>query len=80
MRMASAISARLQCVALGGLSCTVFAIKRGSIRLVEAVGGDEDAIQQAFEAARRAIIRCEGDGYPDDLEAGEQTLSFSFNP
>lgn len=54
--------------------------KRGSIRLVEAVGGDEDAIQQSFEVARRAIIRCEGDGYPDDLEAGEQTLSFSFNP
>lgn len=51
-----------------------------SIRLVEAVGGDESAIQQAFEAARRAIIRCGVDGYPDELEAGEQTLSFSVMP
>lgn len=52
---------------------------RGSISY-EAAGGDEDAIKQAFEAARRAILRCEGDGYPDELEVGEQTLSFSLNP
>lgn len=51
-----------------------------SISLVEAVGGEESAIQQAFEAARRAIMRCEGNGYPEALEAGEQTLSFSVMP
>jgi hypothetical protein len=51
-----------------------------SISLVEARGGDERAIQQAFEVARRAILRCGVDGYPHDLEASEQTLSFSFTP
>lgn len=38
--------------------------EQGTIRLISASGGDERAIAQSFEAAQRAIIRCEGDGYP----------------
>lgn len=38
--------------------------ERGSIRLIDASGGNEALTEQAFDAARRAIIRCEGDGYP----------------
>ncbi len=39
--------------------------EQGSIRLISATGGDDQAAAQAFETARRAIIRCEADGYPD---------------
>lgn len=49
----------------------------GSIRLITASGGDERAIAQSFEAARRAIIRCEGDGYPTPPnQTGEVRLLF----
>ena len=35
-----------------------------SIRLIAGSGAPDAAITQAFEAARRAIIRCTGNGYP----------------
>lgn len=53
---------------------------QGSIKLVEAAGGDEATTQQAFDAARRAIIRCEGDGYPNALSAGEYEFNFPLAP
>ncbi len=33
-----------------------------SMRMIESFGGDENAARQAFETARRAIIRCGVDG------------------
>ena len=35
-----------------------------SLRMIEASGGDTAATQTAFQAARRAILRCQGDGFP----------------
>ncbi|TVS03906.1 MAG: hypothetical protein EA407_05715 [Rhodobacteraceae bacterium] len=56
--------------------------EQGSIRIVSASGGSEPAVQQAFDAARRAIIRCEGDGYglpPEKYEAWRD-IEITFNP
>lgn len=37
----------------------------GDVELVAAEGGDDErAIMPAFEAARRAILRCQGEGFP----------------
>ena len=41
----------------------------GSIRLTDAEGGSDAAVERAFDAARRAIIRCGQDGY--DLPRGK---------
>lgn len=40
-----------------------------SIRQVSALGGSGDAVRQAYEAARRAIIRCGARGF--DLPANK---------
>ena len=44
----------------------------GSIRMVDATGGDDAAIRTAFEAGRRAILRCQNQGYPLPPEKYEQ--------
>ncbi len=56
--------------------------EQGSIRMVSASGGSETAVQQAFEAARRAIIRCEGDGYglPPEKYDAWRDIEITFNP
>lgn len=57
--------------------------EQGSIRMVGSTGGSETAIQQAFEAARRAIIRCEGpDGYglPPEKYDAWRDIEITFNP
>lgn len=56
--------------------------EQGSIRIVSASGGTETARQQAFDAARRAIIRCEGDGYglPRDKYDAWRDIEITFNP
>lgn len=36
----------------------------GSVRMLDATGGNDVAIRTAFEAASRAIRRCQGQGYP----------------
>ena len=56
--------------------------EQGTIRIVSASGGTETAIQQAFDAARRAIIRCEGDGYglPADKYDAWRDIEITFNP
>ncbi len=54
----------------------------GSIRLIEASGGDDTSTRQAFEAGRRAIIRCTKDGYPLPAEKYGQwrELEVVFDP
>jgi len=72
-----------QVTATVGFSLTPEArLERGSIRLISASGGSDTAVQQAFDAARRAIIRCEGDGYglpPEKFDAWRD-VTITFNP
>ncbi|MEO0665673.1 MAG: energy transducer TonB, partial [Pseudomonadota bacterium] len=53
-----------------------------SIRLVSSSGGSAQAAQQAFEAGRRAIIRCGVDGFDLPPEKYEQwkEIEITFNP
>lgn len=53
-----------------------------SIRLVSSSGGSDAAARQAFEAARRAIIRCGARGFPLPVEkyAEWQDIEMTFNP
>ncbi|MBB93572.1 MAG: energy transducer TonB [Rhodobacteraceae bacterium] len=53
-----------------------------SIRLVSWSGGADSAAQQAFDAARRAIIRCGQQGYPLPADKYEQwrDIEMTFNP
>ena len=53
-----------------------------SIRQVSATGGSGDAVRQAYEAARRAIIRCGARGYDLPAEKFDQwrEIEMVFNP
>ncbi|KUJ80429.1 energy transducer TonB [Ruegeria marisrubri] len=53
-----------------------------SIRMVDSSGGSSGAAQQAFGAARRAIIRCGAKGYnlPADKYGQWQNIEMTFNP
>ncbi|WP_415921240.1 energy transducer TonB [Tateyamaria sp. SN6-1] len=53
-----------------------------SIRLLSSSGGSQSAANQAFEAARRAIIRCTRDGYalPAEKYGQWQEIEMTFNP
>ncbi len=55
-----------------------------SVRLIASQGGDDRAVQQAFEAGRRAILnpRCSRDGFPLPPEKYEQwrEVEIDFNP
>lgn len=54
----------------------------GSIQLAGSSGGSDGAARQAFEAARRAIIRCGAKGYqlPSDKYGQWQNIEMTFNP
>lgn len=54
----------------------------GSIRMVSFSGGSEAAARQAFEAARRAIIRCGARGFalPVEKYAEWRDIEMTFNP
>ncbi|PTV93871.1 cell division and transport-associated protein TolA [Rhodobacter aestuarii] len=54
----------------------------GSIRMVGYEGGSEAAANQAYEAARRAIIRCGSDGFPLPAEkyGWWQQIEIVFDP
>ena len=54
----------------------------GSLRLISYEGGSQAAAQQAFEAARRAILRCGASGYGLPAESYEhwQQVELVFNP
>jgi hypothetical protein len=54
----------------------------GSVRMVSFEGGDETAARQAFEAGRRAILRCGRDGFPLPPEKYAQwrEIEITFDP
>ena len=53
-----------------------------SIRLTGSEGGDTRATEVAFQAARRAIIRCQKDGYELPVDKYDQwrQIEMTFNP
>ena len=53
-----------------------------SIRLVAAEGGTGDAVDRAFAAARRAVLRCGARGYGLPVEKYDQwkEIEITFNP
>jgi hypothetical protein len=54
----------------------------GSIRMLSASGGGDTAAKQAFEAARRAIIRCGASGFNLPVEKYDswRDIEMTFNP
>lgn len=54
----------------------------GSIRMVDFSGGTDAAANQAYEAARRAIIRCGASGFPLPADKFDQwrEMELVFNP
>lgn len=54
----------------------------GSIRMLSSTGGSGTAAKQAFEAARRAIIRCGAKGFqlPPDKYGQWRDIEMTFNP
>jgi flagellar motor protein MotB len=51
-----------------------------SFRLLSADGGTGAAVDTAFQAARRAVLRCQGEGYlPPNGLAEEQTVELAFD-
>ncbi|WP_083100953.1 energy transducer TonB [Pseudophaeobacter leonis] len=56
--------------------------KTGTIRLVSSSGGSSGAAQQAYEAARRAIIRCGARGFQLPAEKFDhwRDIVMTFNP
>ncbi|MFG6590564.1 energy transducer TonB [Sulfitobacter sp. 1A12157] len=53
-----------------------------SIRLLSASGGSDTAARQAFEAAKRAVIRCGSRGYdlPQEKYSQWQDIEMTFDP
>ena len=53
-----------------------------SIEMLSASGGSAAAARQAFEAARRAIIRCGASGYdlPTEKYDRWRNIEMTFNP
>ncbi|WP_240705233.1 cell envelope biogenesis protein TolA [Pacificoceanicola onchidii] len=54
----------------------------GSIDMIGASGGSGAAVDTAFQAARRAVLRCQKDGYDLPTEKYEQwrKIEMTFNP
>ena len=54
----------------------------GSLKMVDAQGGDDGSIRAAFDAGRRAILRCQKNGYalPRDKYAHWRDVEVTFNP
>ncbi|SFK80970.1 energy transducer TonB [Shimia haliotis] len=55
---------------------------QGDVRLIDATGGDSAAVQTAFQAARRAVLRCQKSGYdlPQDKYDHWKDVEITFNP
>ena len=55
---------------------------QSSVTLLSSTGGEGEAVQQAFAAARRAILRCGARGYdlPQDKFAQWRDIEMTFNP
>ncbi|WP_170370889.1 energy transducer TonB [Ruegeria arenilitoris] len=54
----------------------------GSLQLLDSSGGSDGAAKQAYEAARRAILRCGAKGYdlPADKYEHWKDIEITFNP
>jgi hypothetical protein len=54
----------------------------GDVRQVSATGGDVGATEIAFQAARRAILRCQSGGYklPADKYDQWKEVEITFDP
>ena len=73
----------LQTVVVVGFSLTPDGkVVGGTLRMLDATGGTEASAKQAFEAARRAILRCGGKGYtlPADKYEQWRDIEITFNP
>jgi hypothetical protein len=57
-------------------------VKPGSLRLVSSQGGADSAAKTAFQAARRAVLRCQKGGYNLPTEKYEhwREIEMTFNP
>ncbi|TCL08689.1 cell division and transport-associated protein TolA [Shimia isoporae] len=55
---------------------------QGDVRLIDATGGDEAAVRTAFQAARRAVLRCQKSGYdlPQEKYDHWKDVEITFNP
>ncbi len=76
-------SAALQTTVVVGVSMTPEGKPvTSSIRMLTSSGGPDAAAKQAYEAARRAIIRCGSKGYdlPPEKYAQWQEIEMTFNP
>ena len=65
-----------------GLSMTREGKVDGAIKLLSSEGGDERATKTAYEAARRAILRCQKGGYNLPIEKYDhwRDIEITFNP
>ncbi len=73
----------LQVVVVVGFSLTQDGkVVGGSLRMLDSSGGSAGAAKQAYEAARRAILRCGAKGYtlPTDKYAQWKDIEITFNP
>jgi hypothetical protein len=54
----------------------------GSLNLISAEGGSGRAVETAFQAARRAVLRCEQGGYdlPEEKYEHWQRIEMVFDP
>lgn len=57
-------------------------VQAGSLRMISNSGGSESAVQSAFQAARRAVLRCQRGGYqlPREKYAQWRDIEMTFNP
>jgi len=76
-------SAALQTTVVVGVSMTLEGKpETGSIRMLSSSGGPDSAAKQAYEAARRAIIRCGAKGFnlPAEKYGQWREIEMTFNP
>lgn len=57
-------------------------VKRSTLRLKSSEGGSEADVQTAFQAARRAILRCQKKGYdlPEEKYDHWRKIEVTFDP
>ena len=73
----------LQTVVVVGFSLTPDGkVVGGSLNMLDSSGGTDASARQAYEAARRAILRCGAKGYdlPADKYAQWKDIEITFNP
>jgi hypothetical protein len=65
-----------------GFSMTQEGKVSGDVELLNFTGGDQATARAAFEAARRAILRCQSSGYPLPADKYEhwKDVELTFDP